>query len=167
MRKAGYILIPLVFIGVVLIGQKTVFVSDARGIAFAYITTPAATTTTNAGQYYYFASTFTNETAINFGVVSDTLTYTGMKGMAQVMFTASLTTDTNNTEVTVGIKKNGVIEANSEMTVEISSTTDIMPIVVWDLIALNPGDNLSIWIKSDKAGAVITPVKGTTSAVIH
>ena len=97
-------------------------------------------------------------------IVSDTLTYQGNTGITMVIFTGSFSSDTNNTEITIALKKNGVLQENSEMTVEINQTTDINSIALVDMFSMQKGDNISLWIKSDKTGAVITAKKITTSA---
>ena len=50
-------------------------------VAFAYVSTPAATTTTVAGTYYRMEGTFTNETLEAFAIESDKLTYKGQPGI--------------------------------------------------------------------------------------
>ena len=136
---------------------------DNYGV-YAYLSTPSTTTTTNAGQYYYMTGTFTNEVMYNFAIVSDTLTYQGnITTCFEIILNGSFSSDTPNTEITIGLFKNGAIQANSEMTVEVNQTTDIVQISTCDVLELTNGDRISIWIKSDKAGAKIDNVKFTTS----
>lgn len=161
------IFIPILFLSLGLFAQMgDANIRGYKGIVFAYLSATAGTTTTVAGTYYYLAGTFTNETMNEFAIVGDTLTYQGSDGLALVALTASFTTDVANAEITVALKKNGVIEVNSEMTVEIGATTDITSLALVDLLNLSTDDNVSIWIKSDQAGAVITAQKVTTSIII-
>jgi len=162
MKKLLAILILLT--PMILLAQKTINICDNNATAFAYVSSPGTTTTTNTGEYYYLQGSFTNETMSGWAIVGDTLTYQGVEADIMIVLHGSFSTDTNNTEITIGIKKNGVIEVNSQMTVEINSTTDIANLSTCDVIRMKNGDNLSLWIKSDKAGAQITTETFTTTA---
>ena len=158
------ILIVLAFVPFGLFAQTSIDICDLHSTVYAYMSTPATTTTTDAATYYYLQGTFTNETMKNFDVVSDTLTYQGLKGCGLLLFTGTFKADTNDTEITVCVKKNGVVETNSEMTMLIESANkSIGAVAIVDNLCLNPSDRISLWIKSDKAGAVITPVKVNTT----
>ena len=136
----------------------------SRTGVYAYVSTPQNTTTTVAGTYYRLAGTFTNEILEGFFIDVDTLTYQGQKGCFEIQVSASFITDTNNTEITLALFKNGVLQANSIMTGEIDATTDKMPLSLVDVIELEEDDTIEIKVASDKAGAVIQAITLNTSA---
>ncbi len=132
--------------------------------AYAYISTPANTTCTNAGQYYVLAGIFTNEILEGFAIETFILTYKGQKKCFEIKVNASFTTDTANTEISLALFKNSVLQANSIMTVEIDKTTDKAMISLVDVLELEEDDTIEIKVASDKAGAVLQAITGNTSA---
>ena len=59
---------------------------------------------------------------------------------------------------------NDVLQSNSIMVVEIDKTTDKQMISLVDVLELEAGDEVSIRVASDKAGAIIQAITGNTSA---
>ena len=145
--------------------NKSYLVGYPESGAYAYISESAATTTIVADTYYRLAGTFTNEVLSEFNITSDKLTYIGNDTqLFEISITASIQSNTVNTIVTMGIYKNGTLEANSEMTTKVAQTADRKLLVVIDVISLSLNDNIEIRIKSDQAEAQVTAIKCTTTA---
>lgn len=132
--------------------------------AYAYISTPANTTCTNAGEYYLLQGIFTNEILKGFSIDAFILTYNGQKQCFEIKVNASFITDTANTEISMALFVNDVLQSNSIMVVEIDKTTDKQMISLVDVLELEAGDEVSIRVASDKAGAIIQAITGNTSA---
>ena len=101
--------------------------------AYAYISTPANTTTTLADTWYRLEGTFTNEVLEGFDIVTEKLTYLGQTQCFEIKVNASFTSDINNTEITMALFKNDVLQTNSIMTVEINQITDKIMISLVDM----------------------------------
>lgn len=132
---------------------------------YAYISTPANTTTTNAGDWYRLEGTFTNEILRGFSIPATLLTYNGQTRYFQITILGSFTSDTNGTELTLGIYKNGVLEANSQMITYLKTSGEYYAMGLCDIISLADTNTLEIRIKSNQAGANIQAVTLTTSAI--
>jgi len=130
---------------------------------YAYISTPAGTTCTLADTYYFLEGTFTNE-VLEQWEITPPLTYKGgCTCKFEVQANASVSSDTANNLLTLAFFKNGVLQANSEMSVYIKNTSELYTIPTVDVIEFEPDDNVEIRVKASQAGSVITAEKFTTS----
>ena len=134
---------------------------------YAYVSTPAATTTTTGAVYYRLEGIFTNEILENWVLAGDPLsiTYDGASTRYfEIEVHANLTSDTNGTTSTIAIYKNGVLQPNSLMDIYMKTLGESYTVSLNDVLAIENGDYIEIYIKSDKAGAEITANTLTTSA---
>ena len=148
--------------------QSALEALDNDATVFAYIDTPAATTTTLAGTYYKVAGAWTNEILNKFSIdgVTFNLQYDGVKTKCfDISVNASISSNTVNSVVTMGLRKNGVLETNSLMSVKLAQTTDIQAISFNDVLDLETGDEVEIVMMSDQAGAEVTAQTLTTKAL--
>jgi len=82
--------------------------SKAVGEVFAEISTPQPTTVTNDTVYYYMNGIFDNKYTLNFGIVDDTLTYTGTKDSVRIFieYSGDVTSNTLKTPIIFRVMQN-------------------------------------------------------------
>lgn len=129
----------------------------------AYISTPATTTTTDAGTYYFLKSTFTNVNTVSFGFVGDTLQYQNGSGyVLQGAYSFTFSANEPNCTVTISISINDVVCPLSTTSALMKTAGEYYDIHGLIFCKANNNDKIKILIKSDKAGAIITPIQGST-----
>ena len=143
------------------------FVSGKKVGVFAALDAPANTTITTAGTYYAIAGTFTNSPVEGFGVAT---TYTpGIKYAEtltqhfEIDWHATVEADQVNTDVTVGIKKNGTIVSSSVMKMRCFSASAPYTLSGTCVVELAQNDEIQLVVTSDGNGDVITFDNFTTT----
>ena len=120
-----------------------------------HISTNTATSVT-AGEWTKVEGTFTLDDVGNFTVDGATITYTGSQTkIFSVNVAISARSDTTNTTCHWTFYKSGALDTDYQMQRKISVAGDVGAIPLIGLFPLSPGDELSIWIRTDKS-AVIT-----------
>jgi hypothetical protein len=134
-------------------------------VAYAYISTPDTTITTSADVWYLEQSTYTNSISEQFTIVSDTLSYQNGSGYVVILLTGSVESSSASTKITLGISINGEDPVAGAQNTGFSFRANEPTVIgITYVIYINKGDNISIWIKSDKAGAILTPTTLQTTA---
>ena len=132
-------------------------ISLEKSMAAAYLTAQTDTTTTIADTYYPITGPFTNTVLDNFEVGADSLVYKGTETrMFKGLLSVSVQSDTSTTTATITITKNGSVIGGYEVDRLLKLTSDIGSWIVPVDFELATDDEVSLKVKSDKTGAVLT-----------
>ena len=131
---------------------------------FAALSAQATTEITASDTYTPIAGTFSNSPAVGFvGVADPAIKYTGTKTMYfEIDIHASLKTPSNNTTVTVSIKKSGVEVTEARMTLFAKTLNEVYNFSGTSVVELDTDDTIQLVVKSDN-GADVTFVNITTT----
>ena len=125
--------------------------------AFGYLPSPTNTTTTLADTYYAIQGPFTNPVLDCFEVVGDSIVYKGTDTRNfKVILSVSVSSDTSTTACVIGIKKNTDVPGGLSANRTLKLTSDVGAWICQGEVELSTDDSVSLVVKSDKAGAVLT-----------
>lgn len=180
------LLTSLLLLGAINLNNNTVKINDLGGIycesinadtvhirtiparISAHVTDSGQTTTTNAGQFYFLKGTFHNDNTVAFGFTTDTLYYSnGNYKMIDGLYAFVLQSNKHNTKITLRVYKRSIGGADTYIDgSEIYGlSTNSIPEVLLSMpfmFQIHTNDRIKIMVASDKAGAIITLLRGGT-----
>lgn len=123
---------------------------------YAYLVAPTKTVIALANTYYPISGSFTNVPAVGFELTATPgIKFTGTKtAYFEATFYASFKSDTNNTTVKIGLKKNGVIETSSEIYAFCKTMNELYTVSGNVVCSLETDDELQIVVSTDTAGDI-------------
>lgn len=128
--------------------------------SYGYIATPIALKTTNAGQWYPIDMiAFTNSPIEQFAYdsTSKDIIYIGKEPLYfNINYYASITSDTNSTQVFMGVGDGTGAYNTSAMETFIKTAGEVYNISGTYVIQLSKGQGFKLYVKSNQAGATIT-----------
>lgn len=141
------------------------YVTGKKTGVSAYLPTTADTTITTAGTYYPIEGSFTNDVIENFTLVATpAIRYDGtLTQCMEVDWHASLSADTANTTVHLGIKKNGTLVDASLMAQFLKNADQIYNISGTCVVEMATNDEIQLVVTSDGDGDVLTFEHYTTT----
>jgi len=131
---------------------------------FAYLGSPADTTCTLADTWYPIQGAFVNDPLIDFELDVDKLKYVGANtAYFEVDGHIVSKGDANGITVHFGLKKNGTVNAPSNMGTFMKTSGEAYPVSGTSVVELATNDTIQLVMMADSAGAVITAEHLTTT----